>query len=254
VPSLVRINVTPMKGAALLHPERVHLGRSGIAGNRRFFLVTPDGGLFSGGDHGPLVRIVATIVEQDLRLAFPDGALAQGRADDLGEPLDIDFYGRHVPARAVRGPFDASLTAFVGRPVRLVRADRETDGVDVEPLTLVSLASVRDLARRGGRAELDAAHFRMNLELEGTSPYEEDGWEGARLRIGGATLSILGQVPRCVVTTQSPATGEKDWDTLTQIAKYRPRIHGDGGLPFGMYAAVLAPGEVAVGDEVVLLG
>jgi len=135
-----------------------------------------------------------------------------------------------------------------------VRADRETDGVDVEPLTLVSLASVRDLARRGGRAELDAAHFRMNLELEGTTPYEEDGWEGARLRIGGATLSILGQVPRCVVTTQSPATGEKDWDTLTQIAKYRPRIHGDGGLPFGMYAAVLAPGEIAVGDEVVLLG
>ena len=53
------------------------------------------------------------------------------------------------------------------------------------------------------------------------------------------------------VTTQGPETGTKDWDTLTQIAKYRPKIPGDGGLPFGMYATVERPGTVDVGDEVV---
>ena len=57
-------------------------------------------------------------------------------------------------------------------------------------------------------------------------------------------------MPRCAFTTKDPDTGEKDWNTLTQIAKYRRRIGGRGGLPFGMYARVVTPGVVRVGDQV----
>ena len=77
------------------------------------------------------------------------------------------------------------------------------------------------------------------------------GPAGARRQ---ALLRIYGQVPRCVVTTQSPETGLKDFDTLKTIAAYRGVDGGPEGIPFGMYAEVEHPGRVRVGDDVEVLG
>jgi uncharacterized protein len=254
--NVARINVTPVKGMALQHPAQVDLTAAGIPGNRRFFLVDEAGELFSGSDYGPLVQVRPDhdAASGRLDLAFPDGTLTGGLTDQLGTACITNFYGRGVPGREVLGPFADALSAFVGRTVRLLRCDRDGDGPDVEPLTAVSDASVRDLGRRGGRDDLDSRRFRINLELGGCEPYEEDTWEGTRLQVGEAVVRVLGQIPRCVVTTQSPDTGAKDWDTLTRIAKYRPRIRGDGGLPFGVYARVEQPGSLRAADEVALLG
>jgi uncharacterized protein YcbX len=54
------------------------------------------------------------------------------------------------------------------------------------------------------------------------------------------------------VTTQYPATGLKDLETLKTINRYREAMDDGGGrgLPFGMYAEVETPGTVRVGDEV----
>jgi hypothetical protein len=98
--------------------------------------------------------------------------------------------------------------------------------------------------------DLDARRFRINLEIEGCEPYEEDTWDGRSVRIGETTIRVRGQIPRCVVTTLGPDSGEKDFRTLTEIARYRPRIGGRGGLPFGMYAEVVEPGSIRVGDAV----
>jgi uncharacterized protein YcbX len=250
--TLGRINVTPVKGMALHHPERVTLTGAGIPGNRLFYLVDEAGGLFSGGDLGQLVRIRPDYEPstESLTLTFPDGAVVSGGVGDLGASEVTDFYGRSVPARAVRGPWSNAMSAFARRQVRLLRCDRDGDGADEEPLTIVSYASVSDLADHGRHeGTLDSRRFRINLELEGCSPYEEDSWDGHQVRIGQAEIVVRGQIPRCVVTTQDPETGLKDWDTLTQIAKYRPRIP-DGGLPFGMYAVPARPGTIAVGDPV----
>jgi uncharacterized protein YcbX len=115
----------------------------------------------------------------------------------------------------------------------------------------VSRASVAALgAGAGHHGDLDARRFRMDLELDGCEPYEEDTWDGRRVRIGQAVIRIHGQVPRCVLTTKDPDTGDKDFNTLGEIARQRTRIPGGGGLPFGMYAEIEWPGPVAVGDEV----
>jgi uncharacterized protein YcbX len=252
-----RLNVTPVKGTRLHHPDRVELTAAGIPENRRFFLIDAHGRLYSGPDHGPLVGIHA---EHDpatgrLELRFPEGGAVTGDTDAAGEAVVTDFYGRPVPGHVVDGPFADALSCFVGRDVRLVRADHDGDGPDMEPLTIVSLASVRDLAAHGRfDGELDSRRFRINIEVAGCQPFEEDSWQGRDVRVGGAEVRITGQIPRCVVTTQDPDTGVKDWDTLTQIARYRLRIGGRGGLPFGMYARVTRPGSVAVGDAVEPLG
>lgn len=253
MPTLARISVTPVKGTALLHPETVRLTEAGIAQDRLFYLVDEWGALFSGPTFGPLVRIHAQLnaASGRLTLRFPDGVEVASAADALGASETTDFFGRPVASHVVEGPFAEAISAFCSKPLRLLRSDRDGDAVDVEPITAVSLESVRDLAKRGRyEGELDARRFRMNLMLEGCDPYEEDSWAGRRVQVGEAVIEVGGQVPRCAFTTKSPDTGDKDWDTLTQIATYRPRIAGDGGLPFGVYARVGQPGPIRVGDIV----
>ena len=253
MPSLQRINVTPLKGTALQHPGEVEITPQGIPGDRRFYLIDEWGGIVSGSKCGQLVTIVPTYDRgtERLSLRFPDGSQMAGTIDRFGEAVVSDFYGRPVAARAVEGPWNEVLSGFVGKPLRLMRCDADADGFDVEPLTVISSASVRDLAERGRHdGPLDSRRFRINLELEGCEPYEEDGWDGATVGIGDVQVRIHGAIPRCVVTQQDPDRGTKDWNTLTQIAKYRPRIAGDGGLPFGMYATVVRPGVAHLGDAV----
>jgi uncharacterized protein YcbX len=256
MPRLSLISVSPVKGLRLLHPEAVELDDIGIPTDRRFFLVGATGELVDASDHGPLQSVVPEYepTEERLRLTFPDATVVEGPADRLGASVVTDVYGRVAEGRRVLGPFDDALSDFAVRPVGLARADRDGAAQDAHPLTIVSTASVRDLGVRGGLGDgLDARRFRINLEVDDTEPYEEDTWARRRVRIGDATIRVLGQIPRCVVTTLEPDTGLKDFATLTVIAGYRPRMGGRGGLPFGMYAEVVQPGGLRVGDEVEVL-
>jgi MOSC domain-containing protein len=249
MPTLARINVTPIKGTALQHVPSAHLSDVGISGNRRYFLVDRRGTLCSGLAHGPLVQVTASVDAETLTCRFPDGTMVEGATDRLGEATETDFYGRPVPGHVVEGPFSAAFSSYVGDEVRLVRSDRDGDGPDELPLTVVSSASVEELGKRGGNPGLDPLRFRINLELEGAQPFEEDRWDGRRVRIGDAVIRIAGQIPRCAVTTQDPRTGHHDWNTLKQIARIRP-LMPTRQVPFGVYATVEHVGVVRTGDDV----
>ena len=252
--TLARLNVTPVKSTALHHPAEIRLEPWGAAGNRDLYFVDQDGRLQGGSKFGPFVQIAAEHDRrtEDLSLRFPDGTVVEGPADALGEAITTDFYGRDVPAHLVDGPWSAAVSAFVGRPIRLARVDRPGDGTDIRPLTLVSLASVDELSRRGGATErVDPGRFRMILELDGCGPHEEDSWNGRRVAVGEAVIRVGDPVPRCVVTTQDPRTGLRDFPTLSVIKRYRGVV--DGSLQFGVYGDVEVPGLVLVGDEVRVL-
>ena len=254
MPTVARFNVTPVKSTALHHPDHIRVERSGAVGNRDFFFLDENGKLFGGSKLGPLVRIHAEHDEQtdSLRLSFPDGVAVSGSAAGNGEALEVDFWGRRVIVRVVEGPWTEHLSRFAGRDLRLVRVERPGDGNDVRPITLVSLASVEELARQGGMGSpLDPRRFRMTIELAGLAPHEEDTWSGRRVRVGDVVLEVGEPVPRCVVTTQDPSTGERDFPTLSVIKRYRG-VSDDGDLLFGVYASVEEPGTVRVGDPLIL--
>jgi uncharacterized protein YcbX len=245
--------VTPVKALRLSHPREAELRPEGISTDRRFLLVDDAGWLVDATKHGPLQRIVPRYeaATEHLGLDLPGDESVDGPADRLGESLTADVYGRSVPVRVVEGPFGEVLSSFVERHIRLARVRRDGDAQDARPLSIVSSESVRDLGARGGSdGELDARRFRINLEVAGGEPYDEDSWDGRAVRVGEATIRVRGRIPRCVVTTLAPDTGERDFRTLTEIARYRPRIRGRGGLPFGMYADVLEPATVRIGDPV----
>ena len=247
-----RFNVTPVKATALHHPEQIRLEPYGPVDNRDFYLVDEHGLLFAGSKLGPLVQIHADHdpEREVLSLRFPDGTLVEGSAVADGEPLETNFYGRPVPAREVEGPWSEALSHYAGRDIRLLRVEHTGDGNDIEPVTLVSTASVEELTRQGEAAgPLNPGRFRMTMEIDGCTPHEEDGWAGREVRVGEAIIRVGEQVPRCVVTTQDPNTGLRDFPTLKVIKRYRGTTP-DQELPFGVYAQVVQPGLVRLGDPV----
>lgn len=245
------LSVTPVKALALQHPHSIRLERDGVPGNREFFLVDPTGRLFNASRHGPLMQVVAEYENGDggerLTLRFPDGSVV---ADGirLAETAPTSFWGRPVRGRLVDGPFADALTEYAGKSLRLVRADDRGGAFDVDVVTLLSEASVEELARQAGLDRLDGRRFRMLLTLEGCAAHEEDTWENRRFRVGTATIRVGGPVPRCVITTKDPETGLRDFDSLREIKRYRGLRDGKK-IDFGVYATVEEPGLVSVGDE-----
>jgi uncharacterized protein YcbX len=244
MPTVARINVTPVKGLGLQHPDEVELTARGVESNRRFYLIS-GWGLFNGKDHGPLVRIAPQLENGRLTLRFPDGRELDGEVE-LGEAVTTNFWGRPVSGHLVVGPWSDALSDYAGSSVQLVQTDEPGTGTDVHVGTLVSRASCERLVQELG-AEVDSRRFRMLFDLDGAGAHEEDTWE--RVRIGEAVVRIAGPVARCAVTTQDPSSGVPSLDTLRGIKAYRGLRDGKK-IDFGVYFDVEQPGRVRVGDPV----
>jgi uncharacterized protein len=255
MPTVSRFSLTPVNATALHHPQSIRLERYGAVGDRWFYFAKPDGRFVAGAAHGPLVQIHAEydVGAERLSLAFPDGTRVSGDACALGEPVWTSMWGRSLTGRVVNGSFEEAVTAYVGERLRLVRTDEPGGAIDIDPVTLVSTASVEEFAAMSGDPRgKDARRFRLLIQVDGTEAREEHSWNSRRLRVGDAIVEGGGPVPRCIVTTQDPDTGRRDIDTLRILAHYRGKPDGKH-VEFGMYGRVVEPGDVAVGDPVELL-
>jgi hypothetical protein len=247
-----RLSVTPVRGLALNHPDQILLEEHGVLDDRRYTLLA-DGRIFDGTKFGPLVQVTARL-EHDperLTLTLPTGEVVTGEIA-LGEPIHPVIYDRRFTARPVIGPWADALSAHAGRQLRLIRSERLPGERDRNPVSIVSEASVDELARQGNDGRpLDARRFRMLIQVAGAvRPHQEDEWMGSEVRIGQAVVRVTRPDPRCVITTQDPDTGHRDFPTLHAIKAYRGMREGRK-IDFGVYADVVTPGSVAVGDEVV---
>ena len=259
---VARLSVTSVKGTRLREPLAVDLGAHGVADNRRFYVIDRQGLMFNGKRNGRLVQIDADYERRSERpvLRFPGGQEVGGMWS-RGAAVTTNFYGRPVAGHEAIGPWSQAISDFVGQAVRLVAADRLGDAVDVHPVTIVSQSAIERLREsKLGAERLDFRRFRMLIELEDAAAHAEDGWSGQHIRVGSAVVEVIGPVPRCVVVTQNPDSGESDFDTLRAIRSYRgavsedlstPTAHlPDGGkIVFGVYGRVIGTGRVAVGDS-----
>jgi uncharacterized protein YcbX len=250
VKTVSRLSIAPVKGLALVHPTEIELESFGVADNRRFYVIDADGRRYAQLRDGTLVRIVPAWDGSRLALTFPDGAVVDGVVE-VGDPVTTDFYGRDVSGRVVVGPWNDALSAYAGRPLRLVRADEPGGGVDRErgTVTMLSEASLEELGRNAGRDGVDGRRFRMLIGIAGCAPHEEDGWLGGLVRVGDAVLRLHEQVARCAITTQDPDSGVPDFDTLREITNYRG-LRAKRYIDFGVFGQVETPGRVCVGDAV----
>ena len=241
-----RINVTPVKGLAVNNPESVELRASGARDDRRFFLVSADGRLVNGkriGGDLNLARADWDAAGGVLAVTLPGGEVVRDVVR-LGRPTTTDIYERAVAGHEVDGPFGEALSDLAGMPVTLVERDEQAWATDSRPATLVSHSSLEEF---GG----DGRRFRMLLELEGLAAYAEDAWTGHRLRVGDVTLLVETPTPRCALPSYNPDDATRDRDMLRDILARRGAIDGQPCL--GVFAEVIEPGVVRVGDPVELV-
>jgi len=245
------IALTPVKATKLHLVEESDLLESGVRGDRRFYLITDRNRLVNAKDFGSLQLVHADYDEDAdaLTMRF-DGQVLTGEVA-RGEEVETSFHRRPRRARVVDGPWTAALSDFVGEPLRVVEPTWPAqDRGRSAAATILGTASLTMLASQLGVDAVDGRRFRMNFGVEGLQAHAEDGWHGRRVRIGDAVVIPQGNVGRCAVTTQNPDTGRADLGTLRALAGYRLAVETTEPLPFGIHAAVAAPGRVRVGDAV----
>jgi uncharacterized protein len=249
------IHVSPVKSLRLMPVPEARLEREGVPGDRRFALLDPRRGrVATQREIGALARIQSRYDAEtaELALVMPDGSEVVAAVNG-GTPASVKLWDRVVEGRALDGPWADAISTVAGRPLQVLEI---TDGIraqDTYPVSLLSQASADEVGRRGGiEGGFDARRFRPTILMDGLGAHEEDEWVGHPVRAGEALLSVVKLDPRCALTTRNPETGERDADTLRWLAEYRR--FDDGDVYCGLYADVLEPGRVRIGDAVEPIG
>ncbi len=118
-------------------------------------------------------------------------------------------------------------------------------GIDDSHILIVTDRSLLRLEALWGK-ELDPRRFRANLIVSlNDEEAEESEWIGKNVTIGSAELRIDKGCERCAMIGLHPDTQERDPSLLKVVNKELKLI-------FGVYASVVKPGAIAVGDKVLL--
>ncbi|MDA0366641.1 MAG: MOSC domain-containing protein [Chloroflexi bacterium] len=137
------------------------------------------------------------------------------------------------------------LTRESGRTTRLLANYRGS--FDVAPVSLMSAATVARIAEASGTPP-EPRRFRMNfyIDTDDGTPFGEDAWVGRVLRIGESVrVGVTERDKRCAMITLAPHGGAPLTPVLRAVAELND-AHA------GVYGAVLTPGTVRPGDEVVI--
>ena len=264
VSGLYRYPVKSMLGETC---EQVEIDGLGVVGDRAQALVDVETGRVATAKQPrwwrELLHCRAATVSGEIRVTLPDGReLGSLAVDDrlseiLGRPVrmseqraDGAEIERPEPEEVLEHGVDADLDA------PLLEIAMGTPGgrfVDYAPVHLITTATLDEVG-------VELLRYRPNIVVTtppGTPPFVENDWLGKRLTVGGVELEGTLPTPRCSVPTlehgdlprskealRTPAELNKVWVSLLEA-----------NLPcVGMYAAVITPGVVRNGDEVVVLG
>jgi uncharacterized protein len=171
----------------------------------------------------------AGIVAVTARLTEPEGCrvVSEFLAEFLGPAVE-------GPLRIVEAPGHA-----------FADARRKPNATTDKYVSLINLASIAAL-EAVVQAPVDPLRFRANLYFDETPAWSELDWIGAEIALGGARLKVIAAITRCAATQVNPATAERDLDIVGALQR------GFGHNLMGIYAEVVAGGDIASGDELAL--
>jgi uncharacterized protein YcbX len=221
---VIELRRYPVKSLLGEHRNALSIDYRGVIGDR-LYAVCNEQGKFGSGKSTRRFRQMDGLF--DLRasyqgerpyIAFPDGSMLAG--DD--------------PTLAAR------LSAHVGSPVTLAREDAIPHH-DEGPIHLITTAALRAI----GLEAREALRFRPNLVIAvpGVGMIEET-WIGREIQCGEQVrLHVTGRAIRCVMIGMAQEDATADPHLLRRLGKFNDAY-------FGVYAEVIMPGIVNLGDEV----
>ncbi|HML09984.1 MAG TPA: MOSC domain-containing protein [Stellaceae bacterium] len=150
------------------------------------------------------------------------------------------------------GRFFEDFLPDAARPLRVVEAAGHAFA-DARPklnaatdkyVSLINLASIRDLEEKLGRA-VEPIRFRANVYFDGLPAWAEQEWvkPERHIKLGGARLRIIAPITRCAATEVNPQTAERDIKMVAELMR-----HYSHNL-MGVYGEVVGAGDIAIGDR-----
>jgi uncharacterized protein YcbX len=95
-----------------------------------------------------------------------------------------------------------------------------------------------------GGAAVHPLRFRANLYVKGWPAWSELDLVGQTLAIGQARLQVVKRIKRCPATNVDPDTARRDLEIPAALSSNL------GHMDCGIYAEVIADGEIGVGDAI----
>ncbi len=242
------LHVYPVKGLSpqSLDEAVVEAGRT-LAHDRAYAIENGGGGFDEAWpEHMPKFRFLMRARHE--RLAALDT-----RFEPDTRTLSIFRHGRKVTGGRLDTPagrqiieqfFAAYMQDELRGPPRLVHAPGHSiSDVREKCLSLINLASVRDLSRVVGQ-ELDPLRFRANLYFDGLPAWSEFDWVGHRVGLGDrVVLKVFKRTRRCAAINVNPATAKRDLNLPRDL------MRGYNHADLGVYAMVETGGRIVVGDR-----
>lgn len=221
---IAEIRRYPVKSMAGESLASVGVDARGLAGDRWFAVVDAEGKLGSGKNSRRFRRFdeifdhSAAMHEGEAWVTSPSGSWQVGDAEldrVLSERLDVEV--RILP-------------------------ETGTPHQDAGQVSLVGTASL-EWCREHLGVDGDRRRIRPNLVVGTTEPFVEERWGGATIRVGGVELRIVGRIERCRMVDIAQ-------EGLPEQAGWLKALGRERDLCLGVYADVVSPGSVAVGDRV----
>ncbi len=257
---LKEITIYPVKSAGGIAVQEWNVEPRGLAHDRRWMVVTPDGDFLTQRDWPRMALLTPALEANILRLDAPGCEPLRVPRLPEGERLTVHVWRSVCEAVSAGADADAWLSTFLKMPCRLVYMPDDTrrsispdytagEGIvsfaDGFPLLLIGESSLTDLNARLAEP-VPMNRFRPNLVVTGAAPYAEDDW--AQVRVGDVLFHVVKPCARCAMTTVEQTTGERTGpEPLQTLAGYRRE---GGKVMFGQNLIPAAPGVVRVGDKV----
>jgi uncharacterized protein YcbX len=241
----------PIKSLAGERVDELALDADGVHGDRRYGILDLATDRVLTGRREPRLLHAAAALEADgtPRVTLPDGAVlaGPGPATDaglsgwLGRPVTLVAAAERPPSRA---EFFKDATDDASTPLEWTMPPGRF--VDAAPVLVVTTAALRAGAAAYPAGDWDPRRFRANVlvEVDGEG-WVEDGWCGATVSLGAATVAPRKPCVRCTMVTRAQPGLAKDVNVYKTLA----RVHGS---TFGVWAWVERAQVVRVGDPVVV--
>ena len=173
--------------------------------------------------------------------------------DEASHTLTIQWEGREAARGDLRSKdgrlaIEAFLRRFMpkelrGPPKVLFAEGHSFSDVAKKVVSIINLASVAAV-ETVARASVNPLRFRGNLYVAGWPAWHEFDLLDRKLSIGNARLKVVKRIQRCAATEVDPDTGIRD------VAVPRTLMDNFGHADFGVYAEVIAGGEIAIDNEI----
>ncbi|KZB85146.1 MOSC domain-containing protein [Amycolatopsis regifaucium] len=264
---VARLVYYPVKGCAGTSVDTADVTPAGLQFDRAWMVVSPEGEFRSQRKHPVMASIRADVLDGGarLRLAAPgvEDLLVETVTDGPRQPAStFTWQGKGVHQGAEAADWFSEVLGLPSVFVGLApEHERVTNGeipgtaafADAHAILLTSESSLDGLneriASRGAEA-VPMDRFRPNIVVAGwPEPHRED--EVRSLSVGGVELGYAKVCIRCTVPMVDQETGRKAGpEPIRSLADYRREP--EGGVSFGIKMAVTRPGQLAVGDEVIV--